>query len=409
MKPSVVKFLKKHVVLVDQGVVSLSRFLLTWLIARFLGIEEYGLYVVLWSFILLLGSIQIPFIINPMLTLGSKSLNKDRDDFFSFYFYFQNIFSLVSVVIMFIIFFAAKLLNIEYSITVFTGVVLYGISYNYYEFCRRYLFTVSKGLFVLISDLLVQVSIFFIVYLAWHIDFLSLEYFLLGSFIIYFLATLVVKRKIRVPRLETSLKTVRFKENLAYSIPMAKLSIAQFFSGHFFIYIAVYLLGQNMAGVIGVLRNIFAPLIVGLMALDNILPQKAMQIFELDIDSLKSYFLANLLKWMVYFGVFTVLVLTYGEVVINELYGLEYIAYVKYLPWFAFTHILMLGVRVLSIYARTINKMKSFSVQGMLTLSFTVIFTYPLIFYLGLNGAFTIMLVQQLLMISVLLIYVRKN
>ena len=45
---------------------------------------------------------------------------------------------------------------------------------------------------------------------------------------------------------------------------MLKMSIMQFISGHFFIYIAVLVLGTYSAGVIGMLRNIFAPLLLDL-------------------------------------------------------------------------------------------------------------------------------------------------
>lgn len=401
-------FLKINIVLVDQGIVSLSRFLLTWLIARVFGIEDYGLYVILWSFVLLLGSIQVPFIINPMLTLGSKSINKNKDDFFGSYFYFQDIFTLLSVAIMLVIFFAAKLLNIDYSVSVFTGTVLYGISYNYYEFCRRYLFTTSKDNLVLASDTLIQMSIFLMLFMAWIFEALSLELFLFGSFIVYFMATMIVKTKIRLPKIKRNFLIVRFKKNLVYSLPMLKLSVAQFFSGHFFIYVAVYLLGQNVAGVIGVLRNIFAPLVVGLMVLDNSLPQRSMEIFERKDESLIPFFTSRFKNWLIPFSIFIVGVLSFGDVVLGKLYGSEYLDYVKYLPWFACAHLLMLGVRLLSIYARTINVMNSFSVQGLLTFSFTLLLTYPLIVYLDLNGAFIVMLGQQLIMLMVLLKYVRE-
>jgi len=382
---------------------------LTWLIARHLGIEAYGLYVILWSFVLLLGSIQTPFIINPMLTLGSKAVNKDKEHFFSSYFYFQFAFSLFSVVAMYIIYFAAKLLNIEYSFIVFTGTVLYGISYNYYEFCRRYLLTVSSGAKILISDTLTQVSLLLVVFIAWYNKILSLELFLYASFFVYLVSTLLILWEIKLPSVKRNFLVVRFKNNLKYSTPMMRLSVSQFFSGHYFIYIAVYLLGQNIAGVVGVLRNVFAPLVVGLMALDNSMPQQSMRAHEDRGSNLSHYMRISFLKWLLLFIAFSVAVVIFGDYIVVRLYGQEYMDYAGYLSWFAATHILMLGVRVLAIYARTINRMKVFTVQALVTLLFTLISTYPLIHFLGLNGAFAVMTGQQLLMIFVLLKNLNKQ
>ena len=74
------------------------------------------------------------------------------------------------------------------------------------------------------------------------------------------------------------------------------MSIMQFISGHFFIYIAVLVLGTYSAGVIGMFRNIF-PLLVGLMILDNTLPKKAMYYFEKLPTELIKYINKITIRW----------------------------------------------------------------------------------------------------------------
>ena len=113
------KLITQNLILLDQGVVSLSRFLITIIIAKNFGMNEYGVYVILWSFILFLGSVQIPIIINPLMSLGSKSIYRSNNYFFSTYFYFQVGFSLLSILLLFIIYFISNNFNMNFDFELF--------------------------------------------------------------------------------------------------------------------------------------------------------------------------------------------------------------------------------------------------------------------------------------------------
>ena len=56
----------------DQVIVSMGNFLLTILIVKFLGIKTFGLFSYFWIFLLLINSIQLSYIISPMLTNAPK-------------------------------------------------------------------------------------------------------------------------------------------------------------------------------------------------------------------------------------------------------------------------------------------------------------------------------------------------
>ena len=59
-------------VFADQVIVSMGNFLLTILIVKFLGIKTFGLFSYFWIFLLLINSIQLSYIISPMLTNAPK-------------------------------------------------------------------------------------------------------------------------------------------------------------------------------------------------------------------------------------------------------------------------------------------------------------------------------------------------
>jgi len=56
----------------DQAMVSASNFLIVVLLARFMGIEEFGRFSMVWLVAELLHSIQHALIIAPMLSVGPK-------------------------------------------------------------------------------------------------------------------------------------------------------------------------------------------------------------------------------------------------------------------------------------------------------------------------------------------------
>ena len=68
-------FIKKYnqinLFLLDQIIVSFSNFLLTIILVRFLGLVEFG-FSFFWIFLLLINSIQLSYIISPMLTISAK-------------------------------------------------------------------------------------------------------------------------------------------------------------------------------------------------------------------------------------------------------------------------------------------------------------------------------------------------
>jgi O-antigen/teichoic acid export membrane protein len=65
---------KKLLVFLDQALVSGSNFVLGILLARYLGVAGYGQFALLWLIVLFFSSLQLAYIISPMLTLVQKKV-----------------------------------------------------------------------------------------------------------------------------------------------------------------------------------------------------------------------------------------------------------------------------------------------------------------------------------------------
>src|SRR5688572_32875759 len=66
----------------DQVVVSGGNLLTGVLVARFLGIEQFGVFSLLWLVLLLLQGTQSATILAPMVTIGPKEQRADAREFY---------------------------------------------------------------------------------------------------------------------------------------------------------------------------------------------------------------------------------------------------------------------------------------------------------------------------------------
>ncbi|MDE1162363.1 MAG: hypothetical protein PW792_10530 [Acidobacteriaceae bacterium] len=68
--------------LVDQGLVSAVSFLTNVMLARFMGLHEFGQFALTWMAILFVNSLQTALIVAPMMSIGPKQEEKDRPLYF---------------------------------------------------------------------------------------------------------------------------------------------------------------------------------------------------------------------------------------------------------------------------------------------------------------------------------------
>lgn len=72
------KFAHINWAIADQAVVSGTNFATTVLVARFLGVEEFGRFALAWLAVFFAQNLQIALIIQPMMTIGAKQTPQER-------------------------------------------------------------------------------------------------------------------------------------------------------------------------------------------------------------------------------------------------------------------------------------------------------------------------------------------
>ena len=69
------------IIYADQAVVSGFSFLSSVVLARYLGLQGFGVYSIAWLGVLIASSINQPFIIAPMQTLSGKKSAEDQKQY----------------------------------------------------------------------------------------------------------------------------------------------------------------------------------------------------------------------------------------------------------------------------------------------------------------------------------------
>ncbi|MGH8627259.1 MAG: lipopolysaccharide biosynthesis protein [Gammaproteobacteria bacterium] len=139
----------------DQVVVSGGNFVSGILLARLLGIEDFGVYVLAWAIVLFVQSIQFSTISTPMLSIGPKHDTKNVDLFFGGIFLQQIVFGLASALLTWLgTPFAAALFphaKLEFIAPALATAVL---SCQAQDFLRRYFFTTTRPAISFAIDIL---------------------------------------------------------------------------------------------------------------------------------------------------------------------------------------------------------------------------------------------------------------
>ena len=132
--------------LADQVLVSGSNFLSTILLARALGIEEFGRYVLAWAIIIFMQNIQYAAVSSAMLSIGPKQSVEKAPSYFGALFAHQAIFEVASAALAFAganlaasVFAEPKLSGIGSALAVAV------LCSQTQDFLRRYFFSVLRS------------------------------------------------------------------------------------------------------------------------------------------------------------------------------------------------------------------------------------------------------------------------
>lgn len=348
---------KRHqlFVLFDQALVSGVNFLIAILLTRFLGLEEFGVFATGWMLVLFFSSVQQAVIVAPMYTLYAKAM--DKSSFLGQCFNLQMFFSILSILIAFVVVFVVFYFNpVWYREGVLISLPLVIGVFLMQDYFRRKNFVENNGGLVLLFDIVAYGLQPVAVFVLYYFEQLSIHNFLLCVLSLMLVVSIV--QYLIVARKSINQNTKKLlKEFWGFSKHLFYTSILQWFSGNYFIVFATGVLGPVAIGVIRIAQNLMGVLHILFQALENLIPIQAAKIL---IKNGKTPTLSFFRKMTFKTGLVTVgillLISFFREIIIETVYGKEYLIYDYFIVGFSVIYLFIFLGTIVRFVIRTFEE-----------------------------------------------------
>jgi O-antigen/teichoic acid export membrane protein len=315
--------------LLDQALVSGANFATNVILARSLGIHDYGVFALAWSAVLFASSLQWAFIISPLMSVGPKQAEQQRPSYLGAVLLQEVSFSLICATALYAaLMLACVWLPGWHTKALALPLAFTTLAYLLQDFIRRYFFSVRRSGAALASDALSYLSQIPIIIaliefrhasvtaVLWVIGATSLASLLVGcEWLEPFSFSLSSIR-------EVSLRHWKLSRWLAPSAFM------QWSSANLFSMAAPLYYGAAAAGILRASQNIVGVAHIWFLGLDNVVPaEAARRLHQNGVSGSISYVRQIIFRWGVITLVFLTLVALFPSLSLGLLYGSKYVAY----------------------------------------------------------------------------------
>jgi O-antigen/teichoic acid export membrane protein len=383
----------------DQALVSGANFATNIILARALGLREYGIFALAWVAVMFVNSLQCAFIVSPMVSVGPKQEQADRPFYYGSVLAQEFVFAFVCA--------AAVFIAVRVSTAYFPQWDVHGLgwplsfaalTYVLQDFVRRYLFSVQKSQLALASDAisyLTQLPIILFMSRRAHFSSQAALWVIGGTSLAGFVAGYCWFEPVQL-RLSTLREiVVRHWKIARWLVPSAFI---QWSSGNLFLVAAPIYYGAAAAGVLRAAQNIVGVAHIWFLGLENVVPPEAARLMHRrGMDASFNYIKQIVRRWGAITLIFVLVVAARPELWLRLVYGDKYAGYGHILQLYAAVYLMIFfagppraGLQALEYTAPI------FWSYSAMTL-FSLLFAGPFAKRLGLTGVMLGMIATQVL------------
>ncbi len=370
--------------------VSGANFLTGILLARYLGIEEFGRFTLALIAILFVGSVQRATIVAPMMSLGPKQTAAHTPSYYNAVLMQQVLFSCLVFIVLFG--------GLQLAAGLFPGLTLREFAFPlataasafaFQDFLRRYFFTRGSPDIAFVSDAIRYFGQ--VVLIVWmH------SYFRERMDSVHVLWIIVVSSVVAsayagcfIDRIATSAPTLlgSISQHWNFSKWLLPSSLIEWMTGNIFVLSAGALLGTTAVGALRAGQYLMGVVHVLIMGLENMVPVQAARLFH--VQGKKA--LRDYLKRVTLLGggatvALSLLIAIAPEFWLHLIFGSEYRGYGFLLQWYAVHYVLIFLLLPLCSGLRAIEQPKTIFTASFWAALFSAVAAYPFTHYFGLLG-----------------------
>lgn len=338
------RFLGREVwALSDQAIISATNFLTNVMLARFMGLREFGIFALAWMSVLFVNSIQTALIISPMMSIGPKQEQKDRPSYFGAV-VFQE---LVLVSFCFVLVYGAvrtssSLFHHADLTSLALPLAVSAFAYQMQDFVRRYFFATRQSRRALGDDALsylTQLPTLFVLHRTGHLNSSTALWAMAGTSIVGF-----VVGWFWVERLEFHWAWIRKISARHWRVSrwLTGSALLVWTSSNLFVVAAPAFYGAAAAGVLKASQNLMGATHVWFQGLDNIVPvESARRLRDGGVHSMLAYIRSIVLKWGGLTLLFAAVMAAAPGFWLRIVYGQQMIQYAYVLRLYALLYVIV--------------------------------------------------------------------
>ncbi|HOS47606.1 MAG TPA: hypothetical protein PLG57_03170 [Bacteroidia bacterium] len=395
----------------DQAVVSGFSFLSSVVLARFLGVDGFGIYSVAWLGVLIASSINQPLIIAPMQTLSGKKSPEEQNIYLQALVFKQLLFAAAMGFLSFL-----SVLFMEYILkdwkvdSIILAFPLAVFTFLLQDFFRRYFFVIGKPHKAILIDFVAYGGVLLSAFTIHFVQEIDAQFVLLLTAVFFLYASLIGIWSI--PELKYNWQSIKevILEHWDFSKWLTATALLQWFSGNLFIIAAGAILGPVAVGATRMAQNIVGVTHVLFLAMENIIPTRAAnhQRIAGNHGMFKYLWKFTLQMGLITFTLLALIAIFSGNI-IELCYGKAFMEYRHILIGFCALYVIVFLGYPLRYAIRTMEKTHLIFVSFVASAIFSIISAYPIIKTFGLNGVVAGLMITQLITLFIYLFNIRKE
>lgn len=397
-------------VLADQVIVSGVNFFTGILIARVLGIEDFGRFTLIWMIVLFVSSIQMAIIISPMMSVAPKQSKIMLPFYFGAMVSQQLIFSVLSLISIALGIKLSIYFYPEWNInTLLLPILVATLFFQVQDFIRRVFFVQGRRIAAFFNDVLSYLGqILLIIYFSF-MGSLDIELVLWVVAVTSAVAVIVGIILFGEVCWSYTVFVSTFKRHWKSARWMTGSVLLQWLSGNLFIVAAASILGVAAVGALKVAQNIMAVTHVFFQALENIVPTQAGVYLH---KSGKSEMLRYLLRVALWGGgvmlMLSLFVSVWPDILLVSIFGQDYQGYGYVLQFYAVIYLIAFFALPLRMGLRAMEETSPIFIAYLITAVFSLLSAKPIVEQFGLLGVLVGLLTTGCIFLVILLIYMKR-
>lgn len=389
--------------LADQAIVSATNFLTNLMLARFMGLREFGVFVLAWMSVLFVNSLQNALIVAPMMSISPQQEEKDRPSYFGAVVFqelilvslcFVIVYSVLKVCGSFVWLSEVKQLALPLAVSAF--------AYQMQDFLRRYFFATRQCRRAFADDALsylTQLPILLFLHRAGYLNSATALWAMAGTSLVGLLPAFLW-----MERLEFSWEWIGAisRKHWKTSRWLSASALLQWTSSNLFVIAAPVYYGAAAAGVLKASQNIMGVSHVWFQGLDNVVPaESARRLRQSGVRPMLGYTRSILVRWGGLTLLFAIVIASAPGFWLRLVYGPQMVQYGYILRLYALLYLVVFLGGPLRAALQALEFTAPIFWSYLAMTAFAFCFAVPLAKWLGLSGSLLGLIGSQILFQSI--------